>query len=79
MKVALLLTGNELMTGDTVDSNSSRIAQSLALQGFDVAPVANTRLTVEDGGSRPRPCSGVSQLNKIAPNKITNINLNFIF
>lgn len=37
MKVALLLTGNELMTGDTVDSNSSRIAQSLALQGFDVA------------------------------------------
>lgn len=37
MKVALLLTGNELMTGDTVDSNSSRIGQSLALQGFDVA------------------------------------------
>ena len=37
MKVALLLTGNELMTGDTVDSNSSRIAQSLALQGFDVS------------------------------------------
>ena len=37
LKVALLLTGNELMTGDTVDSNSSRIAQSLALQGFDVA------------------------------------------
>jgi nicotinamide-nucleotide amidase len=28
-KVALLLTGNELMSGDTVDSNSSRIAISL--------------------------------------------------
>ncbi|RBP49212.1 CinA family nicotinamide mononucleotide deamidase-related protein [Arenicella xantha] len=29
MKVSLLLTGNELMTGDTVDSNSAYIAQSL--------------------------------------------------
>ena len=28
-KVALLLTGNELMSGDTVDSNSSRIAIAL--------------------------------------------------
>lgn len=37
MKIALLLTGNELMTGDTVDSNSSMIAQELASKGFDVA------------------------------------------
>lgn len=37
MKIALLLTGNELMTGDTVDSNSSMIAQALATEGFDVA------------------------------------------
>ena len=37
MKIALLLTGNELMTGDTVDSNSAMVAQSLAIQGFDVA------------------------------------------
>jgi len=37
LKIALLLTGNELMTGDTVDSNSAMIAQSLAVQGFDVA------------------------------------------
>lgn len=29
MKISLLLTGNELMTGDTVDSNSAYIAQSL--------------------------------------------------
>lgn len=37
MKIALLLTGNELMTGDTVDSNSSRIAHALAPEGFDIA------------------------------------------
>ena len=29
VQVALLLTGNELMSGDTVDSNSSRIALAL--------------------------------------------------
>jgi nicotinamide-nucleotide amidase len=29
MKISLLLTGNELMSGDTVDTNSSYIAQSL--------------------------------------------------
>ena len=29
MKVSLLLTGNELMSGDTVDSNSAYVAQSL--------------------------------------------------
>lgn len=29
MKISLLLTGNELMTGDTIDSNSAYLAQSL--------------------------------------------------
>lgn len=29
MKISLLLTGNELMSGDTIDSNSAYIAQSL--------------------------------------------------
>ena len=29
MRIALLLTGDELMSGDTVDSNSAYIAQSL--------------------------------------------------
>lgn len=29
MKVSLLLTGNELMSGDTIDSNSAYVAQSL--------------------------------------------------
>lgn len=37
MKLHLLLTGNELMSGDTVDSNSSRIAQQLAYCGLRVA------------------------------------------
>lgn len=36
MKLHLLLTGNELMSGDTVDSNSSRIAQQLARCGLRV-------------------------------------------
>ncbi len=36
MKIALLLTGNELMSGDTVDSNSSTIAKALVDHGFDV-------------------------------------------
>ena len=37
MKLHLLLTGNELMSGDTVDSNSSRIALELAHCGLRVA------------------------------------------
>lgn len=36
MKVALLMTGNELMSGDTVDSNSALIAKNFAEMGFDV-------------------------------------------
>jgi len=37
MEIALLMTGNEIMTGDTVDSNSSAIAKALSEFGFDVA------------------------------------------
>ncbi len=37
MKLHLLLTGNELMSGNTVDSNSARIAQQLAYCGLRVA------------------------------------------
>jgi nicotinamide-nucleotide amidase len=36
VEIALLLTGNELMTGDTVDSNSAMIASTLAERGFNV-------------------------------------------
>ncbi len=37
MRVALLLTGSELMTGDIVDSNSAMIAEQCLDQGFQVA------------------------------------------
>ena len=36
MKLKLLLTGNELMTGDTIDSNSAMIAQMCLDQGVQV-------------------------------------------
>lgn len=37
MRINLLLTGNELMTGDTLDSNSAMIAQLCFDQGMQVA------------------------------------------
>jgi len=37
MRLALLLTGNELMTGDTLDSNSAMIAQLCLDEGIQVA------------------------------------------
>ena len=44
VQVALLLTGNELMSGDTVDSNSSRIALALAAHKIGVGK----KITVGD-------------------------------
>ena len=44
VQVALLLTGNELMSGDTVDSNSSRIALALGAQKIGVGK----KITVGD-------------------------------
>lgn len=35
--IQLLLTGNEIMSGDTVDSNSAMIAQRLGEQGLNIA------------------------------------------
>jgi molybdenum cofactor synthesis domain-containing protein len=35
--IHLLLTGDELMSGDTIDSNSAMIAQALAVQGQTIA------------------------------------------
>lgn len=43
-KVQLLLTGNELMTGDIVDSNSAMIAQQLKEYGLEVS----RKITVAD-------------------------------
>ena len=37
MKIQLLLTGNELMSGHTVDSNSATIAEKLSVAGFNIA------------------------------------------
>ena len=44
MKVQLLLTGNELMSGDIVDSNSAMIAQHLKAIGIEV----KRKVTVAD-------------------------------
>ena len=43
-KVQLLLTGNELMTGDIVDSNSAMMAQLLKVLGLEV----NRKVTIAD-------------------------------
>ncbi|MFT7289399.1 MAG: nicotinamide-nucleotide amidase [Halieaceae bacterium] len=48
VRVQLLLTGDELMSGDTVDSNSAMIAQHLAKQGL--AP--SRRVTLGDDRRR---------------------------
>lgn len=37
MDIAILLTGNELMSGDTVDSNSASVAKQLSASGFSIA------------------------------------------
>lgn len=44
MKLQLLLTGNELMAGQTVDSNSAMIAEQLASIGIDI----NRKVTISD-------------------------------
>lgn len=44
MRIHCLLTGNEIMSGDTVDSNSAYMAQQLALQGWEV----ERKITVAD-------------------------------
>ncbi len=36
-RIQLLLTGNEIMSGDTIDSNSARIARELAPFGLNIA------------------------------------------
>jgi nicotinamide-nucleotide amidase len=44
MNIQLLLTGNELMSGDVIDSNSAMIAQSLKDHGIEVS----RKVTVSD-------------------------------
>jgi len=57
-KIALLLTGNELMTGDIVDSNSAMIAEQFLDQGFEVA----YKVTVAD--DMPLLVSEMERLSK---------------
>ncbi len=47
-KVALLMTGNEIMSGDTIDSNSAEIAQILSTRGINVGE----KVTVGDDRSQ---------------------------
>jgi nicotinamide-nucleotide amidase len=44
MNIQLLLTGNEIMSGDIVDSNSAMIAELLAAEGY----VINRKVTIGD-------------------------------
>ena len=65
-RVALLLTGNELMSGDTVDSNSSRIALALGEQKMGVS----RKITVGDETALLE--SSLTQLCDVAPVVIIN-------
>jgi nicotinamide-nucleotide amidase len=66
MKISLLLTGNELMSGDTVDSNSSYIAQSLK----DLSLVPYIKKVV--GDDMPLLVSSIQELSQISDVLIVN-------
>jgi nicotinamide-nucleotide amidase len=56
--IHLLLTGDELMSGDTIDSNSAMIAQALAVQGQTIAE----KITL--GDDRERLVAGAQADNR---------------
>jgi len=66
MKISLLLTGNELMSGDTVDSNSAYIAQSLK----DLSLVPYIKKVV--GDDTPLLVSSIQELSLISDVLIVN-------
>ncbi len=66
MRIHCLLTGNEIMSGDTVDSNSAYMAQQLALQGWEV----ERKITVAD--DLPRLVSEIQQTSQQADVLIIN-------
>ena len=66
MKISLLLTGNELMSGDTVDSNSAYIAQSLK----DLSLVPYIKKVV--GDDMPLLVSSIQELSQISDVLIVN-------
>jgi len=64
--IHLLLTGDELMSGDTVDSNSAMIAQALSAMGQTVAH----KITL--GDDRPRLVAALKQATREAGVVIMN-------
>jgi len=66
MKISLLLTGNELMTGDTVDSNSAYIAKSLK----DLSLVPYIKKVV--GDDTPLLSSSIDELSRASDVLIVN-------
>ena len=66
MKISLLLTGNELMSGDTVDSNSAYIAQSLK----DLGLVPYIKKVV--GDDLPLLVSSIQELSQMTDVLIIN-------
>ena len=64
--IHLLLTGDELMSGDTVDSNSAMIAQALSAMGQSVAH----KLTL--GDDRQRLMAALEQASQTAGVLIMN-------
>ena len=66
MKISLLLTGNELMSGDTVDSNSAYIAQSLK----DLSLVPYIKKVV--GDDTPLLVSSIQELSLVSDVLIVN-------
>ncbi len=60
MRIKLLLTGNELMNGDIVDSNSAMVAQHFAAHGWTIREKRtigdDRRLLVETLGVMARDC-----------------------
>ena len=66
MKISLLLTGNELMSGDTVDTNSNYLAQSLK----DLNLVPYIKKVV--GDDMPLLVSSIQELAKVSDVLILN-------
>ncbi len=64
--IHLLLTGDELMSGDTVDSNSAMIAQALSAMGQTVV----NKITL--GDDRPRLVAALKQASQEAAVLIMN-------
>lgn len=66
MKISFLLTGNELMSGDTVDSNSAYIAQSL--KDINLVPIIKKVV----GDDLPLLISSIQELAQISDVLIVN-------